>query len=242
MDGLIADFTVPGVPDPMPVVVKAIPRKGFEGRGPGPQVIVNSGRNSLRRGAADRWAPLVAKRPRHVDIADRAVTQMMNGFDHAGVGARLAAVLANAVVLFYGAHQLAAFKPVVRARFFNINVFPGLTGPDGHQRVPMIGRGDRDRVYLFVFKQLANIDVRFWLWQAHLFDLLNALLRHVFVDVAQGGKFCPGNARKAVDVIIAAPAHSADCYSDTIVCAEDTGVAGCGGGERGSGDAGTGDS
>src|SRR6266516_4896497 len=93
VDGLVADFTVPGVPDPMPVV---------------------------------------AKRAGHVDIADRAITQMMNGFQHTGVRSRLAAVLANSVVLLYSTHQLASFKRVVRAGLFHIHVLPSLAGPDGH--------------------------------------------------------------------------------------------------------------
>ncbi len=132
MDGLVADFTVPGVPDPMPVVVKAITRKRLQRCGTGPQVIINPGRNGFLRGVADRWTPLVAKRASHVDIADRAITQMMNGFQHTGVRSRLAAVLANSVVLLYSTHQLASFKRVMRAGLFHIHVLPSLAGPDGH--------------------------------------------------------------------------------------------------------------
>src|SRR5713101_7123034 len=132
VDGLVADFTVPGVPDPMPVVVKAITRKRLQRCGAGPQVIINASRNGFLRGVADRWTPLVAKRAGHVDIADRAITQMMNGFQHTGVRSRLAAVLANSVVLLYSTHQLASFKRVMRAGLFHIHVLPSLARPDGH--------------------------------------------------------------------------------------------------------------
>jgi len=104
VDGLVADFTVPGVPNPMPVVMKAITRKRLQRCRPGPQVIIHAGGNGLRRGVPDRGAPLVANRPRHVDIADRAVAQMPNRFQHARIRARLAAVLANSVVLLYRTH------------------------------------------------------------------------------------------------------------------------------------------
>ena len=145
---------------------------------------------------------------------------MMNGFEHAGVGARLAAVLANTVVFFYGADELAAFKGVVRAGLFDVDVFAGLAGPDAHERVPMIGSGDGDGIDVFVFEQLANVDVGFRLRQAHFFDFGDALAGDVFVDVADGDDFCSRDMRKAVNVIVAAATHSADGYAHTFVGAE----------------------
>ena len=38
----------------------------------------------------------------------------------------------------------AAFAHVVAHRLFDVHVFAGLDGPDGGQRVPVVGRGDRD--------------------------------------------------------------------------------------------------
>src|SRR5208282_1464204 len=84
----------------------------------------------------------------------------------------------------------------------------------------MIGSGDGDGVDVFVFEELANVDVGFWFWQTHLLDFGDALARDVFVDVADGDDFCSRDARKAVDVIVAAAAHSANGYADTIVCAK----------------------
>src|ERR1700757_3135693 len=112
---------------------------------------------------------------------------MLNGFDHSRIGARLAAVLADAVVLFYGADELAALKGVVRTGLFYIDVFAGLASPDGHERVPMIGSGDGDGVDVFVFEELADIDIGFWSGQAELLDLVEALIGDVFVDIAKSG-------------------------------------------------------
>src|ERR1700730_11280300 len=145
---------------------------------------------------------------------------MLDGLEHAGVGARLAAVLADAIVFFYGANQLTAFKCVMRAGLFDVNVFPGLAGPDGHERVPMIGSGDGDGVNVFVVEKLANIDVGLRPWQAELLDLIEALLRDVFVDIAESGQLGLRDARKTMDVIVAAPAHPADGHADAIICAE----------------------
>src|SRR5260370_38929200 len=123
VDGLVADLPVACVPDPMPVVVEAITRKRLQRCGSGPQVIMDAGRNGFLRGVPDRWPPLVANRAGHVDVADRAVAQMLNGFQHAGVRARLAAVLADAVVLLYRTNPLLSFTAVKRERLFHINVF-----------------------------------------------------------------------------------------------------------------------
>jgi hypothetical protein len=84
----------------------------------------------------------------------------------------------------------------------------------------MIGRRDRDGINIFVFEELANVDVGFWLWHAEFLDVAEALVQDVFVDVAESGKFCSGDMRKAADVIVAATSHTANCHSDAIICAE----------------------
>src|ERR1700676_5605852 len=145
---------------------------------------------------------------------------MLDGFEHAGVGAGLAAVLADAVVLLHGADELATFTRIVRASLFYVNVFPGLAGPDGHERVPMIGSGDGDGVNVFVVEELANIHVGFRLWQAELLDLSEALVGDAFVDIAESGQLGLWNTRETVDVIVAAAAHSADGHAYAIICAE----------------------
>ena len=221
MDGLIADFAVAGVPDPVPVVVKAIAREGFQRGGAGPEIVVNAGGDRLFRGVADGRPPLEAETASHVDVADGAVLQMLHGFQHAGVGSPLAAVLADAIVFFYGADELAAFEGVVRAGFFHVDVFAGLAGPDGHQRVPVIGSGDGDGVDFLVFEKLAHVDVGLGLGQVHFFDVADTLTQNRFIDVAERDDFRSGDAGKAFDVIGAAASDTADGYADAIVGAED---------------------
>src|SRR6266446_10199536 len=151
---------------------------------------------------------------------------MLNGFHHSRIRSRLTAVLANSVVLLYRAYQLPSFKPVMRARLFYIRIFPGLARPDGHQRVPMIGRGDRDSVNVFVLKEFTDIDVGFGLWQSQLLDVPEAMVRHGLIHIAESGNLRPWDTRKAVDVIVTATSHSANCHPDTIICADDSCVAG----------------
>src|SRR6266404_6241373 len=193
----------------MPVVVKAVARKRLQGRGAGPQVVIHAGGNWFFGGVPDGWAPLVANRAGHVDVADCAVTQMPNGFQHAGVRTRLAAVLANSVVLLDGAHQLPSFKRVMRARLFHIDVFRRLAGPDGHERVPMIRRSDGDGVDIFVLEQLADIDVGFGLWQSQLIDVPEATVQHGLIDITERSNFCFCFAGTATTEIYTLSLHAA---------------------------------
>src|SRR5258708_13256318 len=101
VDSLVADFTVAGVPNPMPIVVKAIAGKRLQRRGAGPQVVVNAGGNGLLGGAADRWPPLVANPPGHVNAADRAPAQMPNGLPPPRCPPRPPPVPPNSLFLLY---------------------------------------------------------------------------------------------------------------------------------------------
>src|ERR1700730_4697675 len=84
----------------------------------------------------------------------------------------------------------------------------------------MIWRGDRDGVNVFVFKQLANIDVGFWLCQTQFFHTAEALVQYAFIHIAQSGNLCSWNTRKPVEVIVAATSHSANRHPDTIIGAK----------------------
>src|SRR5262249_54055109 len=72
MDRLIADVAVPGLPDPVPVVVKPIPAERPSPRRAGPEVVVDADRNGLRRRPADRIPPFEAHGPGEIDVADGA--------------------------------------------------------------------------------------------------------------------------------------------------------------------------
>ena len=85
VDGLVADFAVTGVPDPMPVVVKTIAGERLHRSWAGPEVVVNAGRNRLFRGASYGRAPLVTKRAGQVDIADGPLLHMLDCLHHARI-------------------------------------------------------------------------------------------------------------------------------------------------------------
>jgi hypothetical protein len=47
----------------------------------------------------------------------------------------------------------------VRARLFDVDVFTGLTSPDGHQGVPVIGSCDLNGVDGFIFEKQPDVGV-----------------------------------------------------------------------------------
>ena len=51
----------------------------------------------------------------------------------------------------------AALVDVVAARLLDVDVLAGLAGPDRHQRVPVVGRGDRDGVDRLVLQHAADV-------------------------------------------------------------------------------------
>src|SRR4029077_10130911 len=96
-----------------------------------------------------------------------------------------------------------------------------LARPNGHERVPMIGRGNGDSIDILVLQQLAHIDARFCLWKTQLLHVPEPLARHAFIHIAQCDDLRSWHARKTVNVIVAAASHSANCHPDAIIRTED---------------------
>src|SRR5436190_4057979 len=113
VDSLVAQVPVAGVPDPVPVVVEAIPRERFQRRRPGPEVVVDSGRSRLGRRTANRVAPFEAQSPRQIDIAEGELMQMIDRLDQGRSRAALRAVLHDAAVFLGRADELAALPQIV---------------------------------------------------------------------------------------------------------------------------------
>src|SRR5207253_9965503 len=106
VDALVAYVAVAGIPDPVPVVVKAVSGERLHGRGTRPQVVVDARRDRLLRRVSDRVAPFVAQAAGQVEVAEQAIPHFLDAFAHASARAALRAVLDNAVIFVRGAHEL----------------------------------------------------------------------------------------------------------------------------------------
>src|SRR5262249_40020467 len=140
MDPLVAEIAAPGVPEPVPVVVKAIPRERLQRRGAGPQVVVHAVGHRFDGRSANRVAVLEAQSARQVDLAQRAGLQMPDRLDHRGGGPALRSVLDDALVLVRGTDELASFPQIVGAGFLDVDVLASLARPYRHQGMPVVRR------------------------------------------------------------------------------------------------------
>src|SRR5207344_1634196 len=112
---------------------------------------------------ADRLAALVAESLAGIEFADNAVFEALHRFHDVRRRAALLADLHHAAVLARGGDDLLAFENVVARRLLAIDVLARLDGPDGGEHVPVIRRGDGDRVDALILEGLAHVYVDFWL-------------------------------------------------------------------------------
>src|SRR5205823_1334619 len=85
---------------------------------------------------------LVAQAARHQQLAELTRLDDLDHLRHFVAAAALRAVLHNAAVTLGGLDGDAAFMDIVAAGLFDVDVLPSLAAPDGHEGMPMVGRGD----------------------------------------------------------------------------------------------------
>ena len=145
----------------MPVVVQLLAPQGQFVSGAAPQIVVHFRRDWRGlRDLADAGALPVKNDPPEADGTYLAALNPSDGFLQRGTGPGLRAALDDAAVLPSGRHHLPAFPDVVRERFLHIDVLSRLAGPNGGQRMPMVGGGQDDGVHFFALKHSAEIPVK----------------------------------------------------------------------------------
>ena len=134
-------------------------------------------------------SPLVAEPLSHVKLADDPLFHFLDGFLDSRTAADLGAVLNDAMIFSCRFHHLASFPDIVRTRFFYVHVFARLASPDGTQRMPMIGSSERNGINGLIFQELSDVCKTDWFLSIGLFELIQSLVQHVLVNVAQGSDF-----------------------------------------------------
>src|SRR5262249_42301492 len=95
----------------------------------------------------------------HLDLADAAAADILDGGAELAVGALLAAGLQDAVEL---AHRVDHGRGLVggqRQRLLAVNVLLRLAGIDGEDGVPVVGGGDDDGVDVVALEEVAVVVV-----------------------------------------------------------------------------------
>jgi len=215
---LVADVAVAVVPHVVPVVVEAVFVEGTFGRGSEPDVVVDACGDFAVGVDADGVAPAVAEAAGHVDFADGAVLDVLNGFLDGGVGPDLGAVLDDAVVFAGGFDELAAFIDIMGAGLFDVDVFAGLDGPDGGEGVPVVGGGDGDDVDVGVFHDAAEVGFGLGRGKAVIGEeFFDAGREEAFVDVADRDDFDVLLGNESAEMGLAASAEAEHGDADGLV-------------------------
>ena len=122
----------------------------------------------------------------------------------------------DAVVLGGCLHDLAAFPHVVGDGLLHVHVLARLAGPDGHQRVPVVGCRDGHRIHVLALEQRADIHVLRHL-DARGRQLLGPTVQDGVVDVAERHHPHAGDLPEHLEVVIAFAAHANHRHPDGIV-------------------------
>ena len=148
------------LPEPVPAVVEVVLVERPVRCRSKPQVVVHARRHWTIGHDADRIAEASDDGLPHVDGAEPAVTHELHGLGEQRAAAPLRSNLDDPVVAPRRLDHAATFDDVVADGLFDVDVLAGLAGPDGHERVPVIGRGDRHGIDVAVVEHAPEIGFR----------------------------------------------------------------------------------
>ena len=121
-----------------------------------PQIPIQAGLGGFfRQVAGNRRAAHGHLGMRH--RADHAVAHQFAGGAKFAHGTLHAADLENSIVGAHGLHHRPAFQHGMRHGFLAVNILAGPGRRNGHERVPMIRRGDDDGINILPRQQIAEI-------------------------------------------------------------------------------------
>ena len=132
---------------------------------------------------------------RQVDLADHAFVQQLHRLDLVRRAAALRADLHHALVFARGLDHLLPFEDVVAGGLFDVDVLAGLAGPDGGERVPVVGQRHGDGVHVLVGEDLPHVGIALGLLLRGPFDQCLAALERRLVDIAKRGDAASGSCR-----------------------------------------------
>ena len=225
----VAEFPVSGVPVPVPVVVEFLPQDRNVLRRAQPEVVVaGGGRREGRRPFADGLTDAVVVAAHPLDFPQLAAVEEGLDLILHRTTALLGAPLDDAVIFPGGLHQLPAFPDVLGDGFFNVNILPGLTGPQRSQHVPVVAGRNHHGINVFRLNNFAQV---LHGGGPRVFPLGG--IQRVGVRIAQHGNLDARHRRHAPGIALPLPAEADGSDADLFIGAHHPG-----GGERGGGQGG----
>ena len=110
---------------------------------------------------------------------------------------------------------------VVTAGLLDVDVLPRLSGPDRHERVPVIGPGDRDPIDVLVVKNPANVLHSGRYAAAVGLDLMDAIVKGPGVGIDQISDGHRGHLHVLIDMRPAPAVEPGDRDPDRIIRTDD---------------------
>src|SRR5262249_8653736 len=157
MNAVVAELAVAEVPKPVPVVMDQIFVIRLHRGRSHPEIPPEPCGRFLWFLEADRVTISGEKEVGLIDVADGAVVDQLNRLAKAPAPAALSATGSDALVLARCLDQLRTFPNIVGDGLLYVDVLAGLHRPNGGEGVPMVWRGDGDRVDFFIVENAAHV-------------------------------------------------------------------------------------
>src|SRR4051794_27477671 len=184
MYSLIADISVPGIPEPVPVIGKFILAVWLLLSRSQKAIPIDAGWYRLIRRVSDGEPPPEALAASVINRTHNSLAQQLHGTHLMRHRTALRSHLHHAIVFASRLYHLLALKHVVARRLLDVNILPGLASPDRCERVPMIRRRDRDCIYVLGVEHRAHIGVFFRIVVLHFAYRTDGSLAGCLVYVA----------------------------------------------------------
>ena len=98
--------------------------------------------------------------------------------------------------------------------FLHVDVLAGLTGEDGSQGMPVVGRAHDDRIHALVVQHAAEVLDHFGPFTCDVFDSLGSILEEPRVDIGQVGDLRVAALGKTPGHAVSPPADSHESQHD----------------------------
>ena len=183
MNSVVTDFRGRSVPEEVPAVVEAVEIESPIGCGPQVQVPVDTFRDRRLLHLADIDPSAIHDCLGPISRAEASVAHEMCNRLLPQPASALKSDLDHTPVLAGGFDHLAAFPQSVGTRLFAVDILARLASPDRHEGVPVVRRGNGDRVEIVPLKELANVGLCLGSVPRTVFDSRNGFREEALVDI-----------------------------------------------------------
>ncbi len=222
MGPLVVQIPVARCPKPVPVVVNVVVVIVVDHRRTFPEFPIQVRRRLAGRLVADTAPRLAAVAVGNLQSGKLAALKGRVQSGDAGIAAALRAVLDDDAIFFLSFDGDTAFGNVVAQRLFNIHMLAGLSSPDGHQGMPMVGRRDGNRIDVLVFQSPPQIFVALAAFAIRsIVHLLLKRPQHVLVRVDQVGDLDVLQLAETLQMLFAAAVEADERNPHAVVRADD---------------------